>query len=129
MVTKSIKFTDYNGKEREVTEHFNINKIEVTKLDLEYKDFGGLKGLIEQISKSEDIELTFNLFEKFILASYGKKSEDGVTFKKRKEDVEAFVASEAYVELFVELANNPEEFAKFIEGILPKVDNLPAANT
>ena len=54
------------------------------------------------------------------MKSYGEKSLDGKRFIKNKELTEAFIQTEAYSELFVELASNADEAVKFINGIMPK---------
>ena len=119
MITKTITYPDFNGKERTEDFNFHINKFEITKFDLEYHDVGGLKGLIEKISKSEDIQATFDIFTKFITMSYGEKTNDGKSFHKDPEKTQLFMESEAFIVLFEQLATNPEDFAKFLEGILP----------
>lgn len=127
MITKTITFTDFNGKTRTEDYYFHINKFEITKFDLEYREYGGLKGLIEKISKSEDIMATFDIFTKFITMSYGIKTADGISFHKDEAQTKLFMESEAFVILFEELASNPEEFAKFLQGIIPTAPEGSAA--
>ena len=38
---------------------------------------------------------------------------------KRKEDLEAFMATEAYSQLFMELATDADAAQKFVNGIIP----------
>ena len=54
-----------------------------------------------------------------IQKSYGVKTPDGRGFVKRPEDLEAFMATEAYSELFMELVTNATAAAEFVNGIMP----------
>ncbi|MGC8000610.1 hypothetical protein, partial [Salmonella enterica] len=48
------------------------------------------------------------------------KSPDGRRFIKNKELSDAFSQTEAYSEIFMELALNEQAAADFVNGILPK---------
>ena len=80
---------------------------------------GGLSQMIEQLVNAKDNKQIIALFKEIILKAYGEKSADGRRFIKRNYISEAFSQTEAYSELFVELALNEDEAAKFIKGILP----------
>ena len=60
------------------------------------------------------------MFKGLILDSYGEKSADGIQFEKSDSIRKRFEQSEAYSELFMELATNSESAANFINGIIPK---------
>ena len=60
------------------------------------------------------------IFKDLVLAAYGEKSPDGKRFIKSEELREAFSQTEAYSELFMELAMNAEAASAFINGIMPK---------
>lgn len=118
MYVKTIKFVDYDGNNREVTAYFNLNKAEI--LEMNMNEEGGLEALLHRISLTTDTKELMRLFKQIILGSYGEKSADGMRFVKKKELTEAFEQSCAYPELLVELINNAEEAANFINGIVPK---------
>ena len=59
------------------------------------------------------------LFKQIVLKAYGEKSEDGKRFVKSKEIAEAFSQTEAYSEIFMELAMDEKAAAEFVNGILP----------
>ena len=65
-------------------------------------------------------ELQPKYFEDIIKQSYGKKSEDGKRFIKDPKDFEEFAQTEAYVNLFMELATNSDAAANFVNGIIPQ---------
>lgn len=117
MLKKTINYVDYNGVERKEDFYFNLSKAEVTEMELSVD--GGLSQMIEQLVNAKDNKQIIALFKEIILKAYGEKSADGRRFVKSKELSEAFSQTEAYSELFVELALNEEEAANFIKGILP----------
>ena len=122
MLKKTIKYTDYDGNEREEDFYFNLNKAEVTEMELSKQ--GGLSEYIKRIVAAQDAPLLIELFKELICKSYGEKSLDGKRFVKSKELTEEFTQTEAYAELFVELASNAEEATKFVNGIMPKNMNV-----
>ena len=117
MIKKTINYVDYNGVERKEDFYFNLSKAEVAEMELSVD--GGLSNMIEQIVNSKDNKEIIALFKQIILKAYGEKSPDGKRFVKSKEISEAFSQTEAYSELFVELALDEEKAANFIKGILP----------
>ena len=68
--------------------------------------------------EAQDAPAIIEIFEDLIQRSYGVKTVDG-GFVKRKEDLEAFMATDAYSELFMELATNADAAAEFVNGIVP----------
>ncbi len=118
MLKKTIKYTDYDGNEREEDFYFNLSRAEVTEMELSKE--GGMSEYIKKISATQNGPELIKLFKEIIIKSYGEKSLDGKRFIKNKELTEAFIQTEAYSELFVELASNADEAVKFINGIMPK---------
>ena len=118
MVKKTIKYSDYNGKEREEDFYFNLSKVEL--LEMEMSTEGGLENKIKKIVESNDKPEIVKYFKDIIKQSYGKKSEDGKRFIKDPKDFEEFAQTEAYVNLFMELATNSDAAANFVNGIIPQ---------
>ena len=119
MLKKTITYTDFNGVERTEDFYFNLTKAEIAEMELEVP--GGMTTIIERITKTQDTPSLIKVFKELILRSYGKKSDDGRRFIKNKELVEEFKDSEAYSELFMELATNAEAASAFVNGITPKI--------
>lgn len=117
MIKKTIKYTDYNGVERVEDFYFNLSKAEITEMELSIE--GGMSKMLEDIVKSNNNKEIVGMFKELILKSYGEKSEDGKRFIKSKELTEGFAQTEAFSELFVELALNEEKAAEFVNGIVP----------
>lgn len=118
MVKKTITYTDYNGETREEDFYFNLTKPELVELEL--GEDGGLRAYLEKIVKSKDARNVLAMFKKIIGLAYGIKSPDGRRFLKSKDISEAFFQSEAYVALYMELLENPDVAAAFIQSMLPE---------
>jgi hypothetical protein len=117
MIKKTIKYTDFNGNERTEDFYFNLNKAEIMKMEMSIT--GGLAEMIQRIVQAQDTPAIIKIFEDLIQQSYGVKTPDGRGFVKRKEDLDSFIATEAYSELFMELATNAEAASEFVNGIVP----------
>ena len=124
MLKKTIAYTDYEGNERKEDFYFNLTKAEI--LEMELSTTGGLDKLVDKIVKERDGKKIVEIFKEIILKSYGEKSLDGKRFIKNQELTEAFMQTEAYSELFVELATNAEVAAEFINGIVPGDNKVSA---
>lgn len=120
MVTKTITYVDYNGTERTEDFYFNLTKAEA--MEWEMSKAGGLAELIKKVVAAQDMPTLISLFKELILKSYGEKSLDGKRFIKSKEISEAFSQTEAYSQLFMELATDADKAAAFINGIVPALD-------
>lgn len=118
MLKKMITYVDYDGTERVEDFYFNLNKAEVTEMELSHT--GGLTKLIEKIIAEKDMKRLIELFKDLILRAYGEKSLDGKRFNKSQEIRDSFSSTEAYSNLFMELATNSDAATKFVNGILPK---------
>lgn len=124
MLKKVIKYTDYNGVEREEPFYFNLTKAELIKW--EGSTVGGMRAMYDKIIQTQDQEALIALFETIIQRAYGEKSADGKHFMKSPEILANFTSTEAYSELFMELASNDQAAAEFMNGIMP-ADLLKAA--
>lgn len=117
MIKKTITYTDYNGNERTEDFHFNLTKAEVMELEMSTK--GGLAEMIQRIVAVQDQPAIIKIFKDLIIKAYGVKSPDGKRFVKNQEIVDEFVQTEAFSELFMELATDADAASKFVNGIVP----------
>ena len=117
MLAKKIKYTNYNGEEREQKFYFNLNKAEL--LEMELVTPGGYENYIKRLIDTRDQKTIVDIFKDLILKSYGVKSDDGESFVKSKELSEQFSHTEAFSELYVELATNADAAAEFVNGLIP----------
>lgn len=122
MLKKTIKYEDYNGVEREEDFYFNLTKAEL--MEMEMSTTGGLAEMIENIVKAQDAPAIIKIFKDLILKAYGEKSPDGKQFIKVNDAgiplSIGFSQTEAYSKLFMELATNADEAAKFVNAIIPQ---------
>ncbi len=121
MLSKNIKYTDYNGVEREEKFLFNLSKAEL--MEMEMGTTGGLAEMIQEIIASKDGAKIIKTFKDLVLKAYGEKSADGKRFIKVSDTGVplslAFSQTEAYSELFMELATDADAAAAFVAGIIP----------
>lgn len=117
MIKKTITYTDYNGVERTENFYFGLNKAEI--MDMELGVTGGFRQLLQMIIDKQDIPKLIDAFKMLIKKSYGEKSPDGRRFIKSDELTQAFIQTEAYSELYMELLGDAEKAAAFVNGIMP----------
>lgn len=122
MLKKTIKYTDFDGNDREETFYFNLTQAEIAEMELTTE--GGLAAKINKIVEAKDNATILGLFKEIILKAYGEKSPDGKRFVKNDELRDGFMQTQAYSNLFMELATNPEAAAAFINAIVPAMTNL-----
>lgn len=117
MLKKTITYSDYNGNSRTEDFYFNLTKTELMKMEM--STTGGLGEMVKRIVEAQDTPALIKIFEDLILKAYGVKSLDGKRFEKSDELSIAFAQTEAYDQLFMELATDADAAAKFINGIVP----------
>ena len=118
MLKKTITYTDYNGTERTENFYFNLSKAELIEMELLTE--GGLAEMMKRITEAKDAPAIIRLFKELVLKSYGVKSDDGRRFIKSEELSEGFSQTEAYAQIFMELATDDEAAAAFINNVMPK---------
>lgn len=122
MLEKKIKFTDFDGNQREEVFRFNLSKAEI--MEMELGTAGGMTKLIETLVAKEDHPRLIQLYKDIILKSYGEKSPDGRRFVKSQELRDAFEQTDAYSELYMELITDKEAAAEFVHGIMPNQQSM-----
>ena len=118
MLAKTIEYTDYNGMLRKETFYFNLNKAELAKMEV--GTTGGYAEMVKKLAETQDGPALLKIFDELIIKAYGQKTADGRGFRKDPEMAKEFTYTEAYSELFMQLMSNPEEFAAFVNGIIPQ---------
>lgn len=118
MLVKRIKYTDYDGNEREEDFMFNLNQAEITSLMLTEGEYT-LDKVVEKLYKERNGKKIMKTFADIIYAAYGEKSLDGRMFDKSEEVKKKFMQTEAYSVLFMELISDAHKAAEFINGIIP----------
>ena len=117
MLKKTITYVDYNGNERTEDFYFNLTKAEI--MEMEMTTSGGFAEMLQRIVAAQDAPTIVKVFKDLVLKAYGQKSPDGKRFIKNEELREEFSQTEAYSQLFMELATDADMAAKFVNGIVP----------
>ena len=121
MIKKTVTYKDYNDVERTENFYFNLSKAEV--LEMEMGTDGGMAETIQRIIDAKDAPAIIRVFKDLVLKAYGVKSDDGRRFMKVKPDgsryADDFKETEAYSQIFMELATDADAAAKFVNGIVP----------
>nr|DAO17101.1 MAG TPA: hypothetical protein [Caudoviricetes sp.] len=124
MLKKSITYVDYNGCERTEDFYFHMSKAERLGYAIGFE--GGIDSFITKVVKEEDVKKLWDIWSDFILRCYGEKSSDGRRFIKSKELSEAFMQTEAYNNLMIELmSSSGDANAKFVNAVVADVEKDP----
>jgi len=118
MISKTIKYVDYNGVEKTGTYWFNMNRADMFALELEGDE--SWSDRVKRLIAEQNTREVVRIIEKFIRDSYGVKTPEG-GFDKDPKHLTAFMQSDAYSELIWEFVEHPDEFGDFINGIVASV--------
>lgn len=117
MIKITKTFTDFNGNERTEDFFFHLTEAEVMKMEMSTK--GGLAEMIQSVIASQDAPAIIKIFEDLVSKAYGKKSPDGREFIKNDQIRTSFEQTQAYSDIFMELATDADAAARFVNGIIP----------
>ena len=131
MLKNTMTYRDFDGVERTEDFYFNLTQAEIAEMEMSTD--GGLEQLIQKIVNTKNVPEIIKMFKAILLKAYGQKSPDGRVFRKSKEISDEFSQTQAYSDLFMELATDEKAAAEFINGIVPSVPKgnvtaLPAGN-
>lgn len=118
MLKKTVTYIDFNDVERTEDFYFNLTEAEITDMNLD--ENGGLAEKLQKIVDSKDVKTIKDYFKWIVLKAYGEKSEDGRRFMKSEEITKAFEETQAYSDIWMELATNDSAAADFVNGIMPR---------
>lgn len=127
MITKTIRYVDYNGKERIEDFNFHLNKPELLELEASYE--GGWLAHLQRIVNANNNAEIYQTMKDFILRSFGIKTEDGRRFMKDPDIRRSFEESPAFEILLMEMTIGPDatkNSTEFINGVVPKDMSTPS---
>jgi hypothetical protein len=117
MLKKQVTFKDYDGNDKTTTLYFHLNKFEW--LELETYTKGGLIENLQTAIETGNAKKTIDLLKKIILRAYGEKNSETGEFEKTDDIAIRFSKTDAFSELFYELAYNEEASKAFFLGLIP----------
>lgn len=117
MLKKQITYKDFDGNDKTDTLYFHLNKFEW--LELETYTKGGLIENLKHALETNNAKKTIDILKKIILRAYGEKNENG-QFEKSDDLAVRFSKTDAFSELFYELAYNAEASQAFFLGLIPQ---------
>ena len=90
---------------------------------MEMSTEGCMAESIQKVVDAKDAPAIIRVFKDLVLKAYGVKSDDGRRFMKTKPDgtryADDFKETEAYSQIFMELATDAEAASAFVNGIVP----------
>ena len=117
MLKQSVSYTDYDGNQATLICYFHLNKFEW--LELETYTKGGLIQNLESALETNNAKKTIDLLKKIILRAYGEKNPETGVFEKDDDRAIRFSKTEAFSELFYDLAYDETKSREFFLGLIP----------
>lgn len=118
MIKKTVTYKDFDGNERTEDFYFHLTEQELTEWELSID--GGLSGVLKRITQSTDTRKIMEIFKELLIRSYGVKTSDGRGFIKNKEVLDNFTCTQAFSDLYMELATNDKAASEFVNGVIPE---------
>lgn len=117
MLKKTVNYKDYDGNPATMVCYFHLNKFEW--LELETYTKGGLIQNLEYAVEANNAKKTIDLLKKIVLRAYGEKDPETGVFGKDDDRAIRFSKTDAFSELFYELAYDEEKSKEFFLGLIP----------
>ncbi len=117
MIKKTVTYTDFDGNERTEDFYFHLTEQELTEWELSVD--GGLSGVLTRIVNSKDDKKLIELFKELLIRSYGVKTPDGRGFIKNEEVLNNFIYTQAFSDIYMELATDDKAASEFVNGVIP----------
>ena len=133
MIKQHIKFFDIiEEKEVEIDFYFHLYIADIIRI-LSRAGEADWETYVRNILESNDPDKILNLFESIIHDAVGQRTPEGL-FVKTKDFRDAFIASEAYGELFIKFLSEEDFAQKFWQSIIAEgkssnnLKSLPTSN-
>ena len=118
MLKKDITFTDFDGEVKTQTHYFNLTKAECVELQMSVDTEGGFADAMFAAVETASTSQMIAIFKDLIARSYGTRMPNG-SFFKSEEHTKAFLTTEAYSALFMEVISDEKKSIEFFRGIMP----------
>lgn len=117
MIKKTVTYKDFDGNERTEDFYFHLTEQELTEWELSVD--GGLSGVLTRIINSKDNRKLVEIFKDLLIRSYGVKTPDGRGFVKNEDVLNDFKYTQAFSDIYMELATDDKAASEFVNGIIP----------
>lgn len=117
MIKKTVTYKDFDGNERTEDFYFHLTEQELTEWELSVD--GGLSGVLTRIINSKDNRKLVEIFKDLLIRSYGVKTPDGRGFIKNEDVLNDFKYTQAFSDIYMELATDDKAASEFVNGIIP----------
>lgn len=115
-----ITYTDFNNNQKSKDLYFNLTEAELTKIQKDYLDVGGIQVVMNQAIESGDTRQLLDFFEMLVRRSYGIKSADGELFDKSEQIWNDFENSAFYSDLYMSFFQDEGKVGQaFIRAVMP----------
>ena len=118
MITKTVKYVNFEGNEVTRDFTFHLNKDEIATLN--FRENGGTldEVLITIGQDNTKIREVLEILKEIVVAAVGVRKGD--LFIKPEEEREYLLYTDAYSELLFGMLEDPEEAVKFIKAVMPQ---------
>ena len=117
MIKKPVTYENLDGEMVTKDFFFNLSKSELAEMALTSESGAGLADEIRIVQETSDIKTILKSFKSIISAAVGRRVGD--RFIKDDETRSDLMDTEAYGELFMEIATDSKKAVDFIRGIIP----------
>lgn len=117
MLKQEITYTDFDDTVKTRTFWFHMTEIEIAKALI--SEDGGLENRWRNALATEDKSRFILVFDELVRLSIGKR-DDELGFTKPKGYSDAFMASEAYSQMWKDISSDVKLAIAFFNGIFPK---------
>lgn len=119
MLKKTITYEDWNGETRTEDFYFNLTRAELIEMETGMVPGRSLTDTLQTLITDKDMGMIVQTIKEIVLKAYGEKSADGKRFVKNQDVRDSFEQNPAYDILYMELAQDAEKAADFLNGIMP----------
>lgn len=129
MIKKTITVTNpFTGETQEEVHYFNLTQAEIVELDAAYLGVGGFREQIKLMGNGTNVPVILDTFRDILTRAHGSRVVNSFV-KDGPEETRAFLSSEAYSKLFMDIVQGEEDPVAFIQGVLPQEVNSNAGKT
>ena len=121
MLKKEITYKNFDGDTVTDIVRFNLTKAELIEMEITTQD--SWTKYVQRIIKAENNAEIFKVYKDVVLRAYGVMSPDGKHFVKNRELAEEFSHTEAFSVLFMEVFQDADKAAEFMNAMLPEIED------